>query len=127
MISGWITNKGKVIECEPYGHFTVDNDIIKSVWDPYKDELKEISDDCNSMSDIGEHPEWHRYEMSESDFEREALDTLYKKGFLRLGKMANSIVVAGYEKWIEQHKYVLKKLADKYECKLNIRKRDEIY
>ena len=120
MISGWLTNKGKVIECEVYEHFKADNEIIQNVWEEYEQELKSISDDCNSLDEQGEHPEWHNYEMAESDYQHEALHRLYKLGFLRLGHFGTRIAVAGYPQWIEQHKYALKKLADKYECELNI-------
>jgi len=120
MKSGWVTNKGEIIECKVFEHFDADNDIIQSIWREYENKLDDISSDCNFLIDTGEHPEWHNYEIAEDEFKYEATHRLYKMGFLRLGNYGTQIAVSGYEEWIEQHKYVLKKLSDKYECKLSI-------
>ena len=49
------------------------------------------------------------------------MEELFNKGYLRIINYENNrIGVEGYGQWIEVHKFVLKNLADKYECRLKL-------
>ena len=120
---GWITNEGKVIECEVYNHFSCDNKVLQDIWTPLQEEIDSAAEYCRGLSEAGEHPEWHHVEMCESDCQSRAYQEAYVAGFLRVttwnikGEVP-SIAVEGLPQWIETHKYVLKELADKYECRI---------
>jgi|AntAceMinimDraft_18_1070375.scaffolds.fasta_scaffold20867_5 hypothetical protein len=121
MITGWITNKGKFLECGSYDHFSVDDPIIKSVWEKYEEELQEVHRMCQNLEDKEGFGEWHTYEMTHDDSTHEAMEELFNKGYLRIINYENNrIGVEGYGQWIEVHKFVLKNLADKYECRLKL-------
>jgi len=125
MITGWITNNSKVIECNTYDHFKVDDPIITKLWEDKQKELDEIHEDCSNLSADGEHPEWHVYEIAESNAQYETYRELYARGFVRLAPINRyELAAQGTSKALEAHKYVLKELADKYHCEIKIIKRD---
>ena len=120
MFTGWITNKGKIIECETYNHLKVDDSIITELWYDKQIDIDEIAEDCSALENSGEHPEWHNYDMAVSEATFKTYQELYGLGFIRLITYNNMIVVEGLKNAIEAHKYVLKKLSDKYGCRLQI-------
>jgi hypothetical protein len=123
MITGWITSEGKVIECETYHHFSCDDKVLQDIWTPLQEEIDSAAESCNARSEAGEHPEWHIVEMCESDCQRQAYEEAYKLGYLRVSSWLRTgeqpmLAVEGLPQWFESHKYVLKELADKYECRI---------
>lgn len=121
-MTGWITRTGELIECESYEHFKVDDPTIKSIWEEYQDILNDIENDIESLEE-GEHPEWHTYENAEYSCQREAIDKLYKLGYLRIFKYGIDVGVEGLGQWIENHKYSLKKITNKMSCELKFFKK----
>ena len=123
MITGWITNKGKVIECKPFNHFCVQDETLLNIWDERQEEVREIEEICNARMEAGEHPEWHVYEIAESDCTAQAYSDAYDLGYLRLspwnyrGELPQ-LAVEGRPEYIENHKKVIKELAEKHECKI---------
>lgn len=111
-ITGWLTNNGKFIECEIYEHFKVQDPIIESIWNEYKEDLETAYEGCSSLIDQGEHPEWHTYEMFLIDCQFEAYRQLYKKGYLRIFNYGTDIGIEGFASSIESQKSVLKKMSD---------------
>lgn len=123
MVTGWITNKGKVIECKPYDHFCVEDEDLLDLWDEYIQEIQDTYDMCSSLGESGEHPEWHLYEVAQDGCKNEAYNDAYKMGYLRLSPwdMRGEIpmlAVEGLGKFIDSHKAVLKELCNKYECRI---------
>ena len=123
MITGWINSKGEVIETKPYEHFGDVDQVLNDIWTPLQEEIDSVEADCNASADAGEHPEWHRAEMCQSDCIDRAYEEAYKLGYLRLSPFNKTgeqpmIAVQGLPQWFESHKYVLKELCDKYECRL---------
>lgn len=121
MITGWITNKGKVIVCGTYEHFNVEDETLVNIWKPYEEQIGSAYQACEDLANEGEHPEWHNYEMCQDDCQRRAYDDAYKLGYLRLTSLnprgeLPRIAVEGLPQWIESHKIIIKELADKYEC-----------
>ena len=84
MITGWISNKGKVIECKAYDHFCVEDEDLLNLWDEYIQAIQEAHDGCASLGEDGEHPEWHIYEMAQSGCQKEAYKDAYNIGYLRI-------------------------------------------
>ena len=126
MITGWITNTGKIIETKPYEHFSdVNDEFLRNIWQEYKEEIDSAYECCKQLSDSGEHGEWHHYEMAHDRCTRWAYEDAYKLGYLRMtpwnyrGELPG-IAVEGLPQWIESNKYVLKELQDKYDCKIKI-------
>ena len=123
MITGWITNKGKIIETEPYKHFDVNDETLKSIWEKHHDNVERAAETCEYLESIGEHPEWHVYEMALSDCTYLSYKNAYNLGYLRISPFnrtgeAPMIAVQGLEKFIEAHKSVIKELSDKYGCRI---------
>lgn len=128
MITGWITNKGKIIECKPYNHFDVDDDDLLNLWDEYVQEIQIAFNMCNGLAEAGEHPEWHYYEITQNDCKNEAYSDAYKLGYLRISPWIRigeipMLAVEGLSKFINTHKLIIKELANKYECRIKIFKR----
>jgi hypothetical protein len=124
MITGWITPYGKVIETKPYEHFGEFNDqVLKDLWLPYKEEIDSAYDCVQENIEADEHPEWHIYEICESDCITKAYEDAYKLGYLRLspwiylGELLG-IAVQGLPQWIESHKTIIKELADRFDAKI---------
>jgi hypothetical protein len=123
MITGWINSKGEVIETKPYQHFGDVDKVLNDIWKPLQEEIDYAVECANALIDAGEHPEWHNVEMTESDCNTRAYEQAYMLGYLRLSPFTRTgeqpmIAVQGLPQWIESHKYVLKELCDKYECRL---------
>lgn len=57
------------------------------------DYLETIYKECQELSEQGEHPEWHRYEMAEDSIRHTLLKALIRLGFIRLGtdKLARTL------------------------------------
>lgn len=123
MITGWVKNNGEFIECERYEHFNVNDEDLNSLWEEYKTDIQRALDSCNELAEMDEHPEWHHYEMAQSDGESAAYFDAYCSGYLRVTNYSRGggipmIAIEGLEKYIEGHKIVIKELADKYNCKI---------
>lgn len=123
MITGWINSKGVVIETKPYQHLKDVDEVLSNIWKPLQEEIDEAYRCSEELSEAGEHPEWHRYEIAESDCQARAYDEAYALGYLRISPYLRTseqpmIAVEGLQKWIETHKYVLKELADKHGCRI---------
>jgi len=125
MITGWINPQGVVIETKPYEHFKDADNVLNDIWTPLQEEIDSAVECANALSEAGEHPEWHNVEMTESDCQTRAYEEAYKLGYLRLSPFIRTgeqpmIAVQGLPQWIESHKYVLKELCDKHECRLKV-------
>lgn len=86
--TGWITPTKEVIECDTYGHIEVirDTPSLKRFvpdFDKEWESLERIEQDCQERIDEDEHPEWHIYEMAESDFRADVWKRLMDAGCIR--------------------------------------------
>lgn len=118
ILTGWITNNGKIVECEPWEHLKTDDPMVRSVWSEYEDIVDGAYENCASAQEEGEHPEWHIYEICLDNCQSKALVQLYNKGYIRVSNYGTNIAINGTRKAIESQKYVLKKLSDFYECNI---------
>lgn len=119
MVTGWITNKGNVIECRVYEHFNTNDITIKKIWCKYEEELNESYKSHVELSENGEHPEWHSYEIFENECKNNAYKEIYELGYLRISKYDNEIAIEGYGQYIANNKQLIDDLSDKYNCKVN--------
>lgn len=90
MKPGWITPTRRVIECRDWEHLTVvaaDAELVSLCPDMARllSDLAKIEADCDELSENGEHPEWHNYEMAESEARREIWRKLLDAGCIRIG------------------------------------------
>ena len=97
---GWITPKKEMVECGQWAH-------IDSIWEteslsryiPNINELKAEVDEayagCKALDDRDEHGEWHCYEMALDGARWEVVETLYKAGCIRAGKVNGEVHLEG--------------------------------
>ena len=77
---------------------------------------------CDALAEEGEHPEWHTYEMTLDHNKSIAYTKLYEKGYFRIRSRRQYMYIQGLSQSLENHKYILKEIKDKYQCKLTIYK-----
>ena len=111
---GWITHTGDVFSCAEYDHLSEEVLVLaKSIkgfrewYDPEYETIKSIEQDSYDLIEKDEHPEWHCYEMANSDFHSECLTRLYDAGWIRFG----SYDTTNYE--LEGFKHAFTNQADK--------------
>jgi hypothetical protein len=112
---GWITNKGDIVVCAMYDHFSKEvlklaNESIKDFDSWYESEyesVKATEQSCQNLIEQGEHPEWHCYEIANDHFHFECLTKLYNAGWIRFGSYDNT----NYE--LEGFKFAFTNQADK--------------
>ncbi len=90
---GWISPKKQFFPCKDYEHakcafenFSEVNEMFSGIFD----DLAYTQEQCQQMSDEGEHPEWHRYEIALSDFDCNLVEFMYRRGYIRVGTIYNN-------------------------------------
>lgn len=85
---GWITPSGKIVACPCYRHMNAgvlaQLDSVPNFSD-IDEHVQEMHDGCQELSDDGEHPEWHTYEMALDDGEHTKMCRMMEAGFIRVG------------------------------------------
>ena len=87
---GWITPTKRVIACDPYLHletFLCDDEIRRLLpkAEEWHGELVSSYEGSQDLIAAGEHPEWHCYEMLESDIRSDVYKALLDAGCIRIG------------------------------------------
>lgn len=91
LIYGWILPSRTVIRCSFYGHLPAiaKNDeamsLLPSSLQNFWEDLEYIESECQALANKGEHPEWHCYEIAESDYRHQVRTALYNAGAVRFG------------------------------------------
>lgn len=92
---GWITPTKRVIACEPYFHletFLCDDEIRRILPKAAEWHARLVASYNGSQELIaaGEHPEWHCYEILESDIRSDVYAALLDVGCIRIGTDSTS-------------------------------------
>jgi hypothetical protein len=140
--TGIIHPVGKVLVCEFFEHLAMAKknpdfltDELKEAAEGYAEELQGIENDCRSLQENGDHPEWHEYEFAESECNTNFLNDLYNGGYLRFyihfkqeqgqtfddRQIYANVTLEG--KKIGRHTDLIYWLQNKYRVKLTVEKR----
>ena len=119
-IFGWLTPAGKFIESKVWDHFKciADNDDLKNLvpdYDVGESNVESARQGCEALSDEGEHPEWHSYEIAQSGFEYNVVEAVYKAGGVRVGSSSGSMYFDGIPDAIKNLYQKCKDLAEGYD------------
>jgi hypothetical protein len=99
-IFGWMSPRGNFYPSEVYEHLESIGKIpeLKALVPNYDQEMEAIEHLARwsrTQMDLGEHPEWHSYEMAKDEFAPKAIEALYAAGCLRVGSVQNVIHFEG--------------------------------
>lgn len=102
---GWINPEGKLHVVDVWRHleFFIQNpEMLPAITEKVRRMEEEIGDEQSQFYDSlveGEHPEWHRFEIWESDFRYEETKKIYNNvyayGWARVGRSHKGIHVQG--------------------------------
>lgn len=118
MKTGWITPQKTILECTPFEHFewlaksaTVSPQIAEKIRS-MNEELNELSADCENLMEIGEHPEWHRYEMAQYSLRADVIHLAYNEGYIRFSSYGGMIFFQGKAEFIKDRHDFMKNYAE---------------
>lgn len=115
---GWLTPMNKVVGVRYYRHVGEIMDHAEVPFKHWVEQQREELDDIRKMSEgliaQDEHPEWHCYEMAESDFMGQAYTKLLDAGFIRLGVNQQHICAEGNPVFLQAKMQKLKSLVNDY-------------
>jgi hypothetical protein len=120
---GWLSPTNKFYPCDgKLNHIETarNNSELRAVLD-YEDEeeqLENIYNYCQNRQDIGEHPDWHDYEMEEDDMIEAIPHILYSKGFLRVAESNDILFFEGASEAIRAKYQLCKEVADMFDKKV---------
>lgn len=117
---GWITQSGKIIETDLYGHLGVISNNFKefnvSNFQNRLNEIESIQIECSERIESGEHPEWHIYEMAKDDLTWKIINAVFDAGNLRFGQRESTIYFEGKSEAIKNLCQKAKDFAEELEC-----------
>lgn len=117
-MTGWIAPDGNFIECPNYQHFSVlvKHPIIGKL--PKIVEMlaytEGIADSCQALSEAGEHPEWHTYEIAVENGKYQMLDYLLDEGYIRVGNSRERMHFEGRPHVLKEKLQFCKYFAESY-------------
>ena len=118
MITGWLAPDGEFIECPLYRHYKTlaSNFKVKAISGVAEilADLEYMENDCQKARDEGEHPEWHRYEVAESDAQYEIHRKVLDAGFIRVGENNGVIHFEGRPNHLKNKYQKCKDFANSY-------------
>ena len=126
---GWITPTGKIVTCNIHAHlddFTIqqfDMPDFMQWFESERESVESIREGCEQLSERGEHPEWHSYEIANDSFHYQALTKLYELNFIRIGKNYDEIELEGFKYAFEKNADIIqsiKDLAPEFNCQVQI-------
>lgn len=92
---GWLTPAGTVLSSARFHHVEMITQWdecppeVVAKWEECKTNIEEAEAGCRALSDEGEHPEWHTFEMAQDEQRWEFTTFLYDRGFIRLALERN--------------------------------------
>lgn len=118
MITGWIAPNGEFFKCAQYEHMASlakreEFRLVSGVPEILAD-LAAVEEDCQAAADDGEHPEWHRYEIAQSNASYDIYRKVLDAGFIRVGESRDSLHFEGRPNQLKNKHQVCKDFAESY-------------
>lgn len=117
-MTGWLKSDGTFIECPSYEHVKVLLALpeVQSIEKVKKllNELENLEKMCLADQEMGEHPEWHRYEILQDESYHEIYKKILDIGFIRICERGDTIYFEGRSNHLKNRYQKCKDFADSY-------------